>query len=254
MPLSIITINKCKIFIFDRLAQVVKITVSLGMWLTFPLQFFVPIQIIWPHIQQKFGPFKNPMKYELLFRSFMVLLTCTLLNVLMKWFEIIFGYFFLFFSCYSWACTEIKFIHFLDWCIMRYRYSFCYYHFRWASIYLFFIFLALALVFPPVIQLISAFGTSEGPGALVLIKNSVILSIALLGFSTGTYESLSALAHAFFDWPTIQILYIDTKKYFYRNFLAYTTVMLLTINILIKFSLWYFQLSDLYIQLHVITL
>lgn len=49
------------------------------------------------------------------------------------------------------------------------------------------------------IQLISSFGTSEGPGALVLIKNSVILSIALLGFSTGTYESLSALVHAFFD-------------------------------------------------------
>lgn len=59
-----------------RLAQIVKITVSLGMWLTFPLQFFVPIQIIWPHIQQKFGPFKNPVKYELMFRTIMVLLTC----------------------------------------------------------------------------------------------------------------------------------------------------------------------------------
>lgn len=68
------------IFWFDlicRLAQVVKITVSLGMWLTFPLQFFIAIQIIWPHIDQKFGPYKSPA-YELMFRTFMVLLTCTL--------------------------------------------------------------------------------------------------------------------------------------------------------------------------------
>lgn len=57
---------------------------------------------------------------------------------------------------------------------------------------------ALALVFPPVIQLISTWGTSDGPGAFVLVKNSIILSIALLGFSTGTYESVVALVHAFF--------------------------------------------------------
>lgn len=49
------------------------------------------------------------------------------------------------------------------------------------------------------IQLISTFGTSEGPGALVLTKNSLILSLAMLGFSTGTYESISALVHGFSD-------------------------------------------------------
>lgn len=56
---------------------------------------------------------------------------------------------------------------------------------------------ALALVFPPVIQLISAWGTSEGPGAFLLAKNSVILLIAAIGFSTGTYESISALVTEF---------------------------------------------------------
>ena len=56
---------------------------------------------------------------------------------------------------------------------------------------------ALALVFPPVIELVSAWGTSEGPSALVLSKNFLILLLALFGLITGTYESLSALIKEF---------------------------------------------------------
>ncbi|KAJ6637548.1 Proton-coupled amino acid transporter 4 [Pseudolycoriella hygida] len=139
----------------EILAQVVKITVSLGMWLTFPLQFFVPIQIMWPKFQQKFGPFKHPTKYELIFRIFMVLLTFAIAESVPR--------LNLFISLIGALCAT-----------------------------------ALALVFPPVIQLISSFGSSEGPGVLVLVKDSAILLIALLGFSTGTYESISALANAFY--------------------------------------------------------
>lgn len=140
----------------EILAQVVKITVSLGMWLTFPLQFFVPIQIMWPQINNRFGPFKNPLRYELLFRTLMVLITFAIAELVPR--------LNLFISLIGALCAT-----------------------------------ALALVFPPVIQLISAYGTSEGPGTFVVMKNCVILAIAILGFSTGTYESISALAKAFSD-------------------------------------------------------
>ncbi|KAG4068669.1 hypothetical protein HA402_002360 [Bradysia odoriphaga] len=140
----------------EILAQVVKVTVSLGMWLTFPLQFFVPIQIMWPQINQRFGPFKNPLRYELLFRTLMVMITFAIAELVPR--------LNLFISLIGALCAT-----------------------------------ALALVFPPVIQLVSSFSSSEGLGALVIIKNCVILVIAILGFSTGTYESISALAVAFFD-------------------------------------------------------
>lgn len=56
---------------------------------------------------------------------------------------------------------------------------------------------ALALVFPPVVQLVAAWGISQGPSKFVLIKNIGIIIIALLGFLTGTYESLAAITRAF---------------------------------------------------------
>lgn len=56
---------------------------------------------------------------------------------------------------------------------------------------------ALALVFPPLIQIIS-----QGTGTwYVLTKNCVILLVAIVGFSTGTYESLSAIIREFFGTP-----------------------------------------------------
>lgn len=51
---------------------------------------------------------------------------------------------------------------------------------------------ALALIFPPVIELIVAFSDGESkPSAWLLLKNGFILLLALLGFLTGSYESLS---------------------------------------------------------------
>lgn len=58
------------------LAIVVKLTVSLGMALTFPLQFYVPIQIMWPFISQKFSFLKKPITVELIFRTLVVLIIC----------------------------------------------------------------------------------------------------------------------------------------------------------------------------------
>lgn len=60
----------------DRLAEVVKFSIGLCIALTFALQFFIPIQIIWPSIQERFGPFRSPTFAEMMFRMAMVCLTC----------------------------------------------------------------------------------------------------------------------------------------------------------------------------------
>lgn len=55
---------------------------------------------------------------------------------------------------------------------------------------------ALALVFPPVIEMILSWGNiSKGPNGWMLLKNTCILLVALLGFSTGGFESISSLVN-----------------------------------------------------------
>uniref|UniRef100_A0A182P7V6 Amino acid transporter transmembrane domain-containing protein n=1 Tax=Anopheles epiroticus TaxID=199890 RepID=A0A182P7V6_9DIPT len=55
---------------------------------------------------------------------------------------------------------------------------------------------SLALMFPPVIELIVAW-TNGTLGVWLVVKNVIILLLAFLGFATGTYESVSALAKEF---------------------------------------------------------
>jgi proton-coupled amino acid transporter len=55
---------------------------------------------------------------------------------------------------------------------------------------------ALALVFPPVIQCILNLQSDETSN-YITVKNIVILLVALLGFCTGTYESVSAIVKDF---------------------------------------------------------
>lgn len=63
---------------FRSLGIVVKLVVSLGMLLTFPLQFFVPIQIMLPSVQHHFEYVKHPLLVELLFRTTLVVFICEL--------------------------------------------------------------------------------------------------------------------------------------------------------------------------------
>lgn len=55
----------------------------------------------------------------------------------------------------------------------------------------------LALIFPPLIELVSAWGSSERPGKIMLGKNCIILVVALFGLITGTIESMEKLIEAF---------------------------------------------------------
>lgn len=56
---------------------------------------------------------------------------------------------------------------------------------------------ALALLIPAIIEVVLAYGTTDGPSYIVLAKNSFITILGLLGFVTGTYESLAALFAVF---------------------------------------------------------
>lgn len=59
-----------------RLSQVVKIMISTGILLTYALQFYIAVEIMWEPIEKAYGPFKFPTSAELTFRCMLVLVTC----------------------------------------------------------------------------------------------------------------------------------------------------------------------------------
>ena len=56
----------------------------------------------------------------------------------------------------------------------------------------------LALVFPPLIQFIILKSEDNGLNSYIVIKNTTILVISMLGFLAGGYESLSAIFREYF--------------------------------------------------------
>lgn len=59
-----------------RLCQVIKVGICIGILLTYPLQAYIPIEIIWPGLERRYGPFKRPLLTEIAFRTAFVLFTC----------------------------------------------------------------------------------------------------------------------------------------------------------------------------------
>lgn len=132
------------------MAQSVKMVIALGVLLGYALQFFIPIQIMLPSIIKRFTMTRNhPMIGELAFRTFMVLVTFAIAELVPKLNLLL--------SLIGALCST-----------------------------------GLALVFPPTIQIVLSY-SEEGPSRYIVVKNSIILFFALLGFATGTYESLSAI-------------------------------------------------------------
>lgn len=50
-----------------------------GIICTYTLQFYVPVEIIWPRVENKLGPFKSPLFWEMGLRVVLVLITCKLI-------------------------------------------------------------------------------------------------------------------------------------------------------------------------------
>lgn len=54
---------------------------------------------------------------------------------------------------------------------------------------------SLALLMPPLIELVSKWGLSDRPKPVAMVKNFVIILIGAFCFVTGTYESVSELVN-----------------------------------------------------------
>ncbi|XP_060520345.1 proton-coupled amino acid transporter 2-like [Cylas formicarius] len=59
----------------EILAQCVKVVIPCAILLTYALQFYIAVEIIWPNVAAFLGPVKYPVFAELAFRSLLVLVT-----------------------------------------------------------------------------------------------------------------------------------------------------------------------------------
>ncbi|KAF5271071.1 hypothetical protein FQR65_LT00490 [Abscondita terminalis] len=137
----------------EKLAQSVKIIITIGVMLTFALQFFIAIEIMFPVVEKSLGPFSRPVLVELIFRVIFVLITFGLAEVI--------PFLDLFISLVGAFCST-----------------------------------SIALIFPPILEFVTKYSSSEIT-LWVVVKNLVIISIGVLGCVTGSYESIRLIVKAF---------------------------------------------------------
>ncbi|XP_077302200.1 proton-coupled amino acid transporter-like protein acs [Arctopsyche grandis] len=140
----------------DVLSVVVQGLLLFAIMFSFPIQFYVPVDIIWPQIQEKFGPFKSPVAAELILRCLLVLLTFALAE----------------------AIPELGLFISLVGAISS---------------------TALALLFPPIIELVTKHRDLGRVPFFIALKNGFILLIGVVGFFTGSYASIRAIVEAFLE-------------------------------------------------------
>ncbi|XP_023315601.1 proton-coupled amino acid transporter 1 isoform X2 [Trichogramma pretiosum] len=135
------------------LPQCIKLAISLSILLTYALQFYVPIAIMWPEFQNYFGPCRWPVAGEIMFRSSMCFITFILAEAI--------PHLGLFISLVGAVSST-----------------------------------ALALIFPPIIEIVICWQNATLDKAVVT-KDVCILLIGILGCATGTYESVTQIVKAF---------------------------------------------------------
>lgn len=64
--------------IFFSLSKIVVGLMVFAIICTYTLQFYVPVAILWPSVQEKYGPFQSPALAEYLLRAALVFATCKL--------------------------------------------------------------------------------------------------------------------------------------------------------------------------------
>jgi solute carrier family 36 (proton-coupled amino acid transporter) len=135
-----------------RLAQSVMIMISIGVILGFGIQFFIPIQIMFPSIKSKFKfAADKPLISEMIFRTVIVLMTFSVAFLVPNLGLLI--------SLIGAVCST-----------------------------------SLALVFPVLIEHLVITRNDESPSVIVVIKNSLILLLAVVGFVSGGYESVREIS------------------------------------------------------------
>lgn len=66
--------------LFSSLAQSVKVMIAVAIFLTYSLQFYVPMEIIWKAVKHRFT--KHPTQVEYGIRTVLVIMTGTLLYMI----------------------------------------------------------------------------------------------------------------------------------------------------------------------------
>ncbi|KXJ73016.1 hypothetical protein RP20_CCG016748 [Aedes albopictus] len=165
----------------EILAQSVKVMVSFGILLGYALQFFIAIQIMLPSVVKKVGFGRtHPVLVDLTFRTFMVLVTL-LVDLTFRTFMVLVTF------AIAESILNVGALISLIGALCS---------------------TSLALVFPPVLELILGLAEGECPAetpgvtkstsaisVFVWVKNICILLLALFIFVTGTVESLDAIRH-----------------------------------------------------------
>lgn len=64
------------LFLFFSLSKIVVGLMVFAIICTYTLQFYVPVAILWPSVQEKYGPFQSPALAEYLLRAALVFATC----------------------------------------------------------------------------------------------------------------------------------------------------------------------------------
>lgn len=158
---------------FYSLSQCVKFIISLGILMTFALQFYIPVVILWPKVANNYGPFKHPITSELIFRTLLVFVTCKYATKIEKIDKL---------NClFVVSVTLAEVIPYLG---------------LFISLVGAVSSTALALIFPPLLELAIKWSISDMTPWMI-VKNVAICLIGLLGCVTGTYESIVAIIHAF---------------------------------------------------------
>nr|CAH0100894.1 unnamed protein product [Daphnia galeata] len=135
----------------DLLAQLVKLMMVLAILGSYAVQFYVPMEIIWPTLSTYFQTSRSQLIAEYTFRTVLVLVT----------------------FCLAAAIPKLDLFISL---VGAFSSSF------------------LALVFPPVLELITFW---PNVGRWTLTKNSLIIVFGIIGFLAGTYASVESLVDAF---------------------------------------------------------
>nr|CAD7203016.1 unnamed protein product [Timema douglasi] len=180
----------------DVLSQFIKIAISLGILFSYALQMYVPIDIIWPGLAERFGPFRHPVCMETIFRTMLVLFTYKCRPV----FSI---------ALYLKRAKSDYGTDPNNRAVMLLKVD--------SDTAPFFILAeaipklglfisligavsstALALLFPAILDLVTFWEDGFGRFHYRLIKNSTIFLIGIVGFATGTYVSMEQIVNAFF--------------------------------------------------------
>lgn len=141
----------------DVLAQTVLLILSFGVVLGFAIQFFIPMQIMFPSVRNVIKPAdKHPLIGEVSFRAFMVLVTFGVAMLVPNLGLLI--------SLIGAVCSN-----------------------------------SLALLFPVIIEVLVVTRDNNPMTGAFMLKNGIILLLALIGFVSGGYESIVQIINLYRD-------------------------------------------------------